>query len=243
MARTAPLFACLPLFGSRVAGVVIGALWGTFVGIALAPALFADVSLDTPPQTLLYVNEVLIGVAMGLALRVLLHVGALLGHLLSTLEPAAVLVLAHAQRYELVNHSTFPRLFYWLVVALFILLDGPLLLVEGVIESYRWLPWSSALRETSLTLYLDGVILRVAHLLNVSLILALPLLVTGGLVSVLLALFERARHVAPDAYLRPWTLVPFMTTLMLSLAVVLTARRWLRVLLEALFDTLALVFA
>jgi len=128
-------------------------------------------------------------------------------------------------------------------VALFVFLDGPLLLVEGMLESYRWLPWMASTSNLSLTGYLDGVVYHLASLLNPRLLLALPLLVTGALMGLLQVAMHGVRDMASHADLRPWTLGTFVTTVVLSLAVVMTARLWLRVLVQALFDTLALIFS
>jgi flagellar biosynthetic protein FliR len=88
-------------------------------------------------------NESLLGLLLGLGLTILLSGVELTGQIISQLGGTALSEGADPFTEE--NSPVYSQLFYFLTLAMFVLLDGHRLLTEALLDTYTWLPPGKAL--------------------------------------------------------------------------------------------------
>ena len=140
--RALALFASLPVFGQRVVPVRVRVALAFFIALAAQPSLPAmpAVALDSPAAVLLVVQQMIIGISLGFAVRIVFAavemggeaVGLQMGlNFASFFDPATA-----------AQTTTAGRLFGSMVALLFIVINGHLAVIAVLIESFQSFPVS-----------------------------------------------------------------------------------------------------
>jgi flagellar biosynthesis protein FliR len=138
--RALALLAALPVFGQRLVPMRVRVGLAFLIALAAQPSLPAmpAVALDSPAAALLVVQQVLIGVSLGFAVRVVFAavemageaVGLQMGlNFASFFDPATA-----------AQTTTSGRLFGSMVALLFIVIDGHLAVIAVLIQSFQSFP-------------------------------------------------------------------------------------------------------
>lgn len=213
--RALALFASLPVFGQRVVPVRLRVALAFFIALAAQPSLPAmpQVPLDSPAAFMLLAQQLLIGVSLGFAVRIVFAAVEMAGEVIglqmglnfaSFFDPATA-----------AQTTSSGRVFGSMVALLFIVVNGHLAVIAVLIESFRAFPvapeamafvqqmqpqrWAAEIFSLGLWIALPlmgmllfvnlvlGVISRVAPQINVFAV-GFPVTLGVGLVGMLLTL-------------------------------------------------------
>ena len=213
--RVLALFSSLPLLGQRMVPMRVRVALAALIVIAAQPSLPAmpQVALDSPLAVILIVQNLLIGLALGFAVRIVFAAVELAGELIGL-----QMGLNYAGFFDPASGAqgtATSRFFGTIVGLLFIVINGHLLVVAAVVQSFQSFPvaaepfaflhalqpqaWGAeifalglwiALPLVAMLLFVNlvlGVISRVAPQMNVFAI-GFPVTLGVGLVGVLLTL-------------------------------------------------------
>lgn len=213
--RALALFTAMPVFGTRTVPMRVRIGLAAFVALAAQPMLppIAAVALDTPPALLVAAQQVVIGLVMGFAVRLVFAAVEFGGELIGLqmgLNFAGFFDPATGGQATAVS-----RFFGVTVSWLFIVTGGHLLVIAGVVQSLHSFPvgpepfaflktaqpqrWGAevfavglwiALPMVAMLLFVNlvmGIAARVAQQLNLFAI-GFPITLSVGLVGVLLTL-------------------------------------------------------
>jgi flagellar biosynthetic protein FliR len=97
-------------------------------------------------------SEALLGLLLGLGVMILVSGAQLAGHIVSQLGGTALSEGADPMTDE--NLPVYSQMFYFLTLAMFVLLDGHRLLTEALLDTYMWLPPGRAVLGAS---YVDAL--------------------------------------------------------------------------------------
>jgi flagellar biosynthetic protein FliR len=146
LARVGGLMATAPIFGTRAAPMQARALLAVAMSLLVTP-LYASQAPADLSNLLLFgkfvLNETLVGLLLGLGVMILLSGIQLTGQIISQLGGTAVAEGFDAMADE--NLPVYSQFFYFLTLAMFVLLDGHRLLVEALLDTYAWLPPGKAM--------------------------------------------------------------------------------------------------
>ena len=188
LARILALIASAPVLGnpSLPASVKIGL--GLLLTVLVAPLLPPQPGLDPASAAglLILAQQVLIGLAMGLAMRVVFHAAEMAGELIGL-----QMGLGFATLYDASLPGFIPVIGQYLgvVVSLaFLAIDGHLLLLSALVESFQVLP----LAPLSTPSGLRALVQWGGSIFSYSLALSLPLLAALLITNIALAILTRA---------------------------------------------------
>ena len=141
--RALALFTALPVLGQRSVPTRVRIALAAFVALAAQPSLpalgaVAQVALDTPTAVLLVVQQVLIGLSLGFAVRLVFVAVEFAGELVGL-----QMGLNFAGFFDPISASAATatsRLFGTLVAWLFIVINGHLLVVAALVQSFQAFP-------------------------------------------------------------------------------------------------------
>jgi flagellar biosynthetic protein FliR len=142
--RVLALFSSMPVLGQRNVPIRVRIALAFFIAIGVAgtvPAGSGDVPLDSPAAILLIVQQVLIGLSLGFAVRIIFTAIEFAGEIIGLqmgLNFAGFFDPATAQ--QATATSSF---FSTMVAFLFIAMNGHLLVIEAVVQSLVAFPVSS----------------------------------------------------------------------------------------------------
>ncbi|MCC6493337.1 MAG: flagellar biosynthetic protein FliR [Pirellulales bacterium] len=141
LARVGGLIATAPIFGTRAAPVQARALLAVAMSLLITP-LHASQAPAGLENMLIFgkhvLSESLVGLLLGLGVMILLSGIQLTGQIISQLGGTAV-----AEGFDPLadeNVPVYSQFFYFLTLAMFVLIDGHRLLVEALLDTYAWLP-------------------------------------------------------------------------------------------------------
>jgi flagellar biosynthetic protein FliR len=213
--RALALFSAMPVLGTRTVPMQVRIGLAAFIALAAQPSLpaMAPVALDSPPALLLVVQQVIIGVSLGFAVRLVFAAVEFAGELIG-LEMG----LNFAGFFDPLSASAATassRFFGTMVAWLFIVINGHLLVIAALVQSYTAFPigpepfaflrevqpqrWGAELFATGLWIALPlvtmllfvnlalGAIARVAPQINIFAI-GFPVTLGVGLLGLLLTL-------------------------------------------------------
>lgn len=188
ISRIGGLLAALPVLSGRSVPAKVKLALVLGLGVLLAPIIpLPAVPYDPLVLTAGLISEMVIGLAIGLAVRLFFGALELAGELIGVQMGFGVVQLfdpATAEQTPIIG-----QYFTLLVTLLFLSLNGHLLLVATIISSYESIPAFGA----SLTGSMGEAILRLAqNMFVVGLKLAVPVLVIILLINLLLSLLGRA---------------------------------------------------
>jgi len=138
--RTLALFSALPMLGARNVPARVRVALSALIVLCAQPALppMPQVALDTPLAFMLVIQQVLIGVTIGFAVRVVLAAVEYAGELIGL-----QMGLNFAMFFDPVTNNqatTTSRLFNSTVSWLFIVVNGHLLVVMALVDSFAAFP-------------------------------------------------------------------------------------------------------
>lgn len=145
LARVGALIATAPIFGTKAAPMQARAFLAIALALIVTPMQFGAPPAD-PSHLLVFgkyvLNETLVGLLLGLGVMILLSGAQLTGQIVSQLGGTAL-----AEGYDPMSEENMPvysQMFYFLALAMFVLVDGHRLLLAAVLDTYVWLPPGTA---------------------------------------------------------------------------------------------------
>ncbi len=140
LARLLALIASSPIFGEKQVPARVKIGLAVFLSIIIAPTMgpMPAVSVGSPPGLLIMVQQIIIGVAMGLSMRLIFSAVEMAGEF-SGLQMG----LGFASFYDPQNSSYSPVIAQWLSVIAslaFLAMNGHLMILTLVAESFHTLP-------------------------------------------------------------------------------------------------------
>ena len=156
LARVGALMMTAPIFGTRAAPMQVRALLAVAMSLLVTPLLQRRTRRPTSRNLLAFgkfvLNEALLGLLLGLGVMILFSRRA--GHRADR-QPAERHGAGRRRstRDFEENVPVFSQLFYFLTLAMFVLLDGHRLLIEALLDTYVWLPPGKAVLGDS---FVDG---------------------------------------------------------------------------------------
>lgn len=146
LARVGGLVATAPIFGTRAAPVQARALLALALSLLVTP-LYASAAPPDVGHLLVFgkhvLSESLVGLLLGLGAMFLLSGVQLTGQIIAQLGGTAVAEGFDPMADE--NLPVYSQFFYFLTLAMFVLLDGHRLLMEALLDTYAWLPPGKAM--------------------------------------------------------------------------------------------------
>ncbi|HIE40924.1 MAG TPA: flagellar biosynthetic protein FliR [Thiomicrorhabdus sp.] len=138
--RIAAMFAIIPIYAFRSVPVRFKLILTVFITLAVAPSLSLPPPVDpfTWQGVLFISQQILIGLAMGLVFLVVFQAFVMAGHMI-----AIAMGLAFASMVDPGSGSQAPivsQYFSIIVTLLFLALNGHLLVIQVVAESFEYLP-------------------------------------------------------------------------------------------------------
>lgn len=227
LARVLGLIGTAPVFGNNAVPRRIKLVIGLGVAIGVAPAFgtVPALPLDSWEGLLALLEQMLIGIAMGLAMRVVFAALDLMGELISL-----QMGLSFATFFDPVaggQTAVVAEFLTLLATLVFLALNGHLLMLDTLARSFEWLPVSGAVlhKEGWMVLIRSGTMIFAAGLL-----MALPIVTALLITNIALGILTRA---APQLNLFA---IGFPITLTAGFGVLLLALGHMAPLLQNFYD-------
>lgn len=182
-----PLFvlAPLPLAGTKPLPVALQASLALALAYYLMPKVGAIPTLDPLSLIAIVAGEALTGLAIGLSVGLAIHAARMAGELIGN-----SIGIGFASMIDPANGNPVPAVGQFLsltAVALFMALDGPVMCVRLVADSYASVPFGSGFRIDSVPVLTRGMATMFASALG----LALPVVAATLIVQIALAAMAR----------------------------------------------------
>jgi len=141
LARVGALIMTAPIFGSKAVPMQARALITISITLLVTPMV-----ATSPPEDMTNLltyarylaSEALIGVLLGFGVTLLLTGIQVTGQVISQLGGMALANVFDPTLDS--NVSIYSQLFYFLTLAMFVLLDGHRLMIDALLDTYTWLP-------------------------------------------------------------------------------------------------------
>ncbi len=141
LARVGALIMTAPIFGSAAIPMRAKGLLVVSISLLVTPLLAASPPADMT-HLLVYAkymaSEGLIGLLLGFGITLLLSGIQLTGQIISQLGGTALADVFDPTLNT--NLSVYSQLFYFLTLAMFVLLDGHRLVMDALLDTYTWMP-------------------------------------------------------------------------------------------------------
>ena len=141
LARVGALITTAPIFGSAAIPMRAKALLVVAISLLVTPLLAASPPSDMT-NLMVYAkylaSEGLIGLLLGFGITLLLSGIQLTGQIISQLGGTAMADVFDPTLNT--NLSVYSQLFYFLTLAMFVLLDGHRLVMDALLDTYTWMP-------------------------------------------------------------------------------------------------------
>lgn len=189
LARVGGLIATAPIFGSKAAPFQARALLAITISLIVAPlhASAAPVGVDHMLAFGKFVlMETLLGLLLGLGIMILFSGIQLTGQIVSQLGGTALSEGFDVNIDE--NVPVYGQLFYFITLAMFVLLGGHRLLIEALLDTYVWLPPGKAVLGES---YVTALTTLIGHSFVLGIRAAGPAMVALLLATLVLGLIGR----------------------------------------------------
>jgi flagellar biosynthetic protein FliR len=190
LARILALLAAVPLFANAALPLRLRLVFGLALTLAIAPLLPPPPPGIEPASgagLLILAQQILIGVAMGMVMRVMVGAIALAGELIST-----QMGLGFATMYDPMSTSqtaVTSEFISLLATLIFLSMDGHLLLIGTLVQSFQAMPIMSPPASAGFFL---NVVEWGRNVFAYGLLLSLPVVVTLIIVNVALSVLSRA---------------------------------------------------
>src|SRR5262245_388361 len=189
LARTSALVATAPIFGSVALPRRVKALLAVTLSLLVTP-VFLNTALPPAENILefarLMVNEVLIGLLLGLGIHILFSGIQVAGQVVSQMSGLSLAEVVDPAFNE--DASVFSQLFFFLTLAVFVAIGGHRIVTEALLQTFTWAPpGHAALGDTFIEVITDITTQSFALGLRA----AAPLLVALLLTTIVLGLISR----------------------------------------------------
>jgi flagellar biosynthetic protein FliR len=187
--RIGAMLSILPIYGIRAVPVQVKIILSIFITMAVAPSLALPPPVDpfTWQGVLFILQQVLIGLAMGVIFMVVFQAFVIAGHMI-----AMGMGLAFASMVDPGTGSQAPIVSqYFTIIAtlLFLALNGHLLVIQIVVDSFEYLPiGASFLNRESLRLIVEFG----SYMFSAGVLIALPAITALLLINVAFGVVTRA---------------------------------------------------
>ena len=226
--RIGALFMVAPVFGARTVPVRIRIILAVLMTIILLPNLpFAEAFEPLSPEgILLVVQQIAIGIVMGLILQILFSALLMAGQTMATTMGLGFASSVDPQNG--VQVTMLGQLYLMLGTLYFLAMDGHLLLLEVMANSFIYLPVGSPLNGGQI---FGDIAMFTSELFLAAVLLSLPVMVGVLLVNLAFGVITRA---APQLNIFA---VGFPTTMLAGFVLMFFSIPVLVPLLQNLFDT------
>jgi flagellar biosynthetic protein FliR len=141
LARTGALVMTAPPFGSQALPRRVRGLLAVAMSLLVTP-VYLGASLPPVPSTVEYgrllVNEVLVGLLLGLGINILFAGVQVAGQIASQMSGLSLADVFNPGFEE--DVSVFSQLFYFLTLAVFVAIGGHRIVTEALLETFAWAP-------------------------------------------------------------------------------------------------------
>jgi flagellar biosynthetic protein FliR len=189
LARISAVVMTAPLFGSQVLPRRVRALLAVALSLLVTP-VYLGTTLPPVEQITQYgrllVNEVLVGLLLGLGLNILFSGIQVAGQVVSQMSGLSLADVFNPGIEE--DASVFSQLFYFLTMAVFVAIGGHRILTEALLETFAAAPPGHAVLGAGFLDVLTGILTQ-SFALGIS--AAAPLLVALLLSNLILGLVSR----------------------------------------------------
>jgi flagellar biosynthetic protein FliR len=141
LARVGALVMSAPIFGTRAAPVQARGALAIVLSLLITPLHSATPAADFTHLlafSKFVACETMLGLLLGLGVTILLHGVQLTGQIISQLGGTAIAEGVDPNLEE--SAPVYSQMFYFLTLAMFVLLDGHRLMLEALLDTYAWLP-------------------------------------------------------------------------------------------------------
>ncbi|MDC0936036.1 flagellar biosynthetic protein FliR [Pirellulales bacterium] len=145
LARIGALIMTAPVLGTKAAPVRVRAFLAVGLTLIVVPMQSGPPATDVGNMAVLIqdiFSEALVGLLLGLGIMIFLSGIQLTGQIISQLGGTAL-----AESFDPTLDSNAPviaQMFYFLALAMFVLVGGHTMLIEAILETYVWLPPGAA---------------------------------------------------------------------------------------------------
>ncbi|MEX2170859.1 MAG: flagellar biosynthetic protein FliR [Pirellulales bacterium] len=189
LGRVGALVMTAPVFGTQALPMQVRGL----LAVALSLLVMPLHTTQSPPGdwnlldfSLLMVNEVLVGLLLGVGVTILFTGVQLAGHLISQLSGLSLAEVFDPAIEE--QASVFTQLFYFLTLAMFVALGGHRLVMQALLDTFVWAPPGHAELGDN---YIEAVVTLLTQSFRLGIRAAAPLMASLLLATVLLGLIGR----------------------------------------------------
>jgi flagellar biosynthetic protein FliR len=159
LARTGALVATAPIFGSQALPRRVRALLAVTMSLLVTP-VYLNASMPPVDHTIelghLYVNEVLVGLLLGLGINILFSGIQVAGQIVSQMSGLSLADVFNPAFEE--DVSVFSQLFYFLTLAVFVAVGGHRIVTEALLETFAWVRPGQATVGESYSQVLVGIL-------------------------------------------------------------------------------------
>lgn len=189
LGRVGALIMTAPIFGSRAIPLQGRALMALIISLLVTPLLAQHSTVDMGNLTEFskyLLSEVVIGLLFGVGITILLNGIQLTGQLISQLGGTALADVFDPNLDESV--SVYSQFFFWLTLAMFVLLDGHRQTMDALLHTFAEIPPGEANLGSS---YLDALVTLLAQSFLLGIRAAAPAMTALLLATLVLGLIGR----------------------------------------------------
>lgn len=189
LGRIGALVMTAPVFGKQALPMQIRALLAVALSLLIVPI---HVTQELPGDWNLFsyahlmLNEVLVGLLLGVGVTILLSGVQLAGHIVSQLSGLALSDVFDPNMEA--EASPLTQLFYFVALAMFVSFGGPRLVMEALLDTFVWAPPGKAVLGEG---FFDAVLTLLTQSFRLGIRAAAPLMAALLLATLLLGLIGR----------------------------------------------------
>ncbi|MCI0358987.1 MAG: flagellar biosynthetic protein FliR [Planctomycetaceae bacterium] len=190
LARVGSLLLTLPVLGTASVPMQVRALLAVAISLVIAPLHFGvavPAPDNLPAWALLLAKEAVLGLALGLAVMVLLSGMQLAGQVISQMSGLSLAEVAHPNLETSV--PIFSHVLEMLALAIFFLVGGHRQVFEALLGSFAWMPPGQGEFPDSLLATMTAV---AGHSFDIGLRASAPVMVAMLLATLVVALISRS---------------------------------------------------
>jgi flagellar biosynthetic protein FliR len=189
LGRVGALIMTAPIFGSKAIPLQGRALVALIISLLVTPLLAQHSTVDMSNLLVFskhLLSEVLIGLLFGVGITILLNGIQITGQLVSQLSGTALADVYDPNLEE--NVSVYSQFFFFLTLAMFVLLDGHRMTMDALLDTFAHLPPGKADLGTS---YLDALVTLLTQSFVLGIRAAAPAMTALLLATLVLGLIGR----------------------------------------------------
>ncbi len=189
LARVGALIMTAPIYSSPAIPMRIRAMLAVSITLLVSPLVSGS-----PPEDMTHlltfgryiISEALIGFLLGFGITLLLSGIQVTGQIISQLGGTAIADVFDPTLET--NVSIYSQFFYFLTLAMFVLLDGHLMMMDALLDTYTWLPLGKASLGTS---YVEAIVTLLSQSFLLGIRAAAPAMTALLLATLVLGLIGR----------------------------------------------------